>query len=363
MQEAPYGEPDYYRERYRNTDVKRFVAEEHTGLLERIKREDVERSFKRKDPFPWDCNIISCTPTLELGVDIGDLSSVILCSVPPSGASYLQRIGRAGRHDGNALTLAVAGARAHDLYYYADPQEMMSGHVEVPGTFLRAPDVLKRQLAAFCMDSWVASGISKNAVSKSLGKILDTINKKDPSAFPHNWLDYAEKRSGMLSEAFCALFERDIDEEIAEQMKNFLDPQSDPSLRSTILLSLKRVADERSDLNRALNGVKKDLQTLEEKPRDLCYDDDKKELKRRQAGLRSLRGALNRTSTFNFLCDAGILPNYAFPPKRDYPKVYPFRRGCGRKHQGTVQGICTSGHAGHSGAGTGQYVLCARPQG
>ena len=50
--------------------------------------------------------LLLCTPTLEMGIDIGDLSSVILCSMPPAQSQFLQRAGRGGRKDGNALTMA-----------------------------------------------------------------------------------------------------------------------------------------------------------------------------------------------------------------------------------------------------------------
>ena len=80
--EEPFTE-DYYGKLYSKGDVKRVFAEEHTGLLERETRELLERRFISGDN-PWDPNLLSCTPTLEMGIDIGDLSSVMLCSVPPS---------------------------------------------------------------------------------------------------------------------------------------------------------------------------------------------------------------------------------------------------------------------------------------
>ena len=52
-------------------------------------------------------------------MDIGDLSSVLLCAVPPNQASFLQRIGRAGRRDGNAMITTLAdGNSPHDLYFF-----------------------------------------------------------------------------------------------------------------------------------------------------------------------------------------------------------------------------------------------------
>lgn len=145
---------NYYGRLYSTGDLARINAREHTGLLERPDREQLEKDFKRskENRSNWDPNVLSCTPTLEMGIDIGDLSTVILCSMPPAQSQFLQRVGRAGRKDGNALTLAIANARPHDLYFYADPLEMISGSVTPPKIFLRASAVLERQFMAF---AWI----------------------------------------------------------------------------------------------------------------------------------------------------------------------------------------------------------------
>ena len=57
------------------------------------------------------------------------------------------------------MTLAVAAARPHDLYFYADPLDMMEGNVQPPKIFLKASAVLERQFVAYCMDSWVKRGV------------------------------------------------------------------------------------------------------------------------------------------------------------------------------------------------------------
>ena len=108
---------DYYGRLYARGDIQRLFAAEHTGLLKRDERRELEAAFKAEaDRKPWDPNLLSCTPTLEMGIDIGSLSSTIQCSVPPSSASYLQRIGRSGRRDGNAVNVTVANGNPHDLY-------------------------------------------------------------------------------------------------------------------------------------------------------------------------------------------------------------------------------------------------------
>ena len=114
----------------------RVVAREHTGLLQTDARLSIEEGFISNEA-PWAPNLISATPTLEMGIDIGDLSTMLLCSVPPEEANYVQRMGRTGRRDGNALNLVLANARAHDLQFWADPTPMLKGEVRAPGRLYR----------------------------------------------------------------------------------------------------------------------------------------------------------------------------------------------------------------------------------
>ena len=66
-------------------------------------------------------NVLVATPTLEMGIDIGDLSTVMLASLPRSVASYLQRVGRAGRLTGSALDLAFVSGRGEQLPRLGEP--------------------------------------------------------------------------------------------------------------------------------------------------------------------------------------------------------------------------------------------------
>jgi DEAD/DEAH box helicase domain-containing protein len=119
---ADGGWGDFYRKLYLTAEIQRVVAHEHTGLLPRETRERVERDFKSDSDRPGGINVLSATPTLEMGIDIGDLSSTLLCSVPPKQANYVQRAGRAGRSTGNALLMTMAASRPHDLFFWEEPK-------------------------------------------------------------------------------------------------------------------------------------------------------------------------------------------------------------------------------------------------
>lgn len=74
------------------------------------KYETIENQFiaAQQRHYP---NLLSATSTLEMGINIGDLSSALLCSVPPTQANYQQRVGRTGGTDGNSFVVAIANGR------------------------------------------------------------------------------------------------------------------------------------------------------------------------------------------------------------------------------------------------------------
>src|SRR4029078_12913337 len=126
-------------------DARRIVAREHTSLLEDAVRLAYEEGVKRSGGDPQAPNVLVATPTLEMGIDIGDLSTVMLASLPRSVASYLQRIGRAGRLTGSALDLAFVSGRGEQLPQLGDPLSMINGQVRPPATYLDADEILRRQ--------------------------------------------------------------------------------------------------------------------------------------------------------------------------------------------------------------------------
>lgn len=142
----------YYRSLYQG-DMRRVVAREHTSLLDTDDRLDYETSFKNSAQTPGTPNVLVATPTLEMGIDIGDLSTVLLASVPKTVASYLQRVGRAGRQTGNALDVTFVAGRGRAAGLYYDPLDLLNGTVRAPGAYLSAQEILRRQLLASVLDT------------------------------------------------------------------------------------------------------------------------------------------------------------------------------------------------------------------
>jgi DEAD/DEAH box helicase domain-containing protein len=321
--------PGYFGKLYSGGDIVRVAAKEHTGLLERDDREELERVFKRggADHKPWDTNVLSCTPTLEMGIDIGDLSSVILCSVPPGQAQYLQRTGRAGRKDGNALNIAVANARPHDLYFYADPMEMMAGNVEPPKIFLKASAVLERQFLAYSMDSWIKKGIPEGAIPKTLGACINNLTARDPAKYPFNFLTFVQGNVSGLLRTFIQMFP-----ELEENEKSDLEKYAkgtgaaDSPMHMKVLEAFGSMKKQKDALTESIKQLKNLIKDLENKPKDPEYEAEIKELDSERRALANVVRSINNKNVFNFLSDEGLLPNYAFPESGIILKAVLYRK-------------------------------------
>ena len=103
-------------------------------MVPQAHRERIENWFKGSGDV---VNTLVCTPTLELGVDIGALDSVLLRNVPPLPANYWQRAGRAGRRHRMAVNICYCRPTSHDRAYYTDPLKILEGKVDPPAFNLR----------------------------------------------------------------------------------------------------------------------------------------------------------------------------------------------------------------------------------
>lgn len=133
--------------RIRSTVTIPLVAGEHTAQVTTADRAVLEENFKAA-PEKSAVNVLACSPTLEMGIDVGGLDAVIMRNVPPRPDNYAQRGGRAGRRSRVGIVLGYARSTPHDQYFYDNPREMIAGEVPAPALSLGNRDVLVRHLYA-----------------------------------------------------------------------------------------------------------------------------------------------------------------------------------------------------------------------
>ena len=326
-----------FYQQYLNGVVHRVNAAEHTGLLRREEREELEARFKARPSRRWDPNLISATPTLEMGVDIGDLSSVLLCSVPPTAANFVQRLGRSGRKTGSALDITVALAAPHDLYFYRDPTEMIVGNVLPPGAFLDASEILKRQYLAFALGEWILTA-RDGALPATVGRMCQALDEGREGAFPENFFGWYEPKAEELCGRFLDRLGKVVHLVTRAELTDYAcrDMQEATGLCGQIReaiastrTTLKNYENKQHDLYQQLERVKKDVTLADDKRQELVG-----ELEVELKSLRIFTSNLRGQKVIGWMCDtAGLLPNYAFPEEGIALQSVLWRREVDKKAQ------------------------------
>ena len=272
----------YYSRLYNNEKLIPMVAKEHTAQLNRDVAGNIQSDFESGE-----INVLSCSTTFEMGVDVGQLEAIFLRNVPPETTNYIQRAGRAGRRTSStAFSVTYAKRSSHDLHYFSNPTKIISGKIKPPYVEINNDKI---------------SGRHVNSI------VLAWFFRKKPVYFDDKVRALIGSNAG---ETIVEALKKELEskpEDLLNSIGKVLPPQLMERLGIAKWSFVDKLIGVNGTLTNAIEEKQRDLETLNENLKI------RNENKKGNTDLIRLINTFEEEPTINFMASNGVMPKYGFP--------------------------------------------------
>ncbi|MEE2032318.1 DEAD/DEAH box helicase [Rhodococcus chondri] len=277
---------NHYRNIYGTLNAAPLAAKEHTAQWTARQAAEIQREF-----IDGKVNVLSCSTTFELGVDVGDLQSVVMRNMPPKTANYVQRAGRAGRRAASAaLVLTYANRSSHDLSKFQDPKSMIAGQMRIPWIPIENERIGRRHAHSVALAAYFRYGFeSTGAPWKEAGQFFRPASGSDASP--------ASRVKAFLTP---------VPQEMRDDLRRILPPEVQEQIGIETDAWVEYLADL---LDKVEKDVENDFQTF----RELIEEAKNAEQFRIADHLQKTLRTIEQRQLLGFLANKNILPKYGFP--------------------------------------------------
>lgn len=271
----------YYKDLYNDLDLKPMIAKEHTAQLTSNTASNIQSKFEEGK-----INVLNCSTTFEMGVDVGQLEAIVMRNVPPETSNYIQRAGRAGRRGSStAFVVTFARRRSHDINYYNNSEKIISGSIKAPYLENKNDRIIKRH-----MNSVIFAYFFK--VKPEVFRRTSLLFNEDVEGFGRNALkEILDKHPEELMDALIKIVPKELHEKLKIINWEFID----------------ELCGDEGYFTRVENEYRNNINQLKTLQNERFKKGDNTDY------INKIMNTYRTKSNINYLSDRNILPKYGFP--------------------------------------------------
>lgn len=178
-----------------------YRTAEHSAQQSSDRLKSYEDMFKKGK-----INVLNCSTTMEMGVDIGGISAVVMNNVPPHPANYLQRAGRAGRgSESMALAFTLCKGNPHDLQVFNNPDWPFETAIPAPAVALNSQRLVQRHVNSLLLSGYLCNMVKTTQIERTKLNTEWFFSSYDGFSHSEKFLEYLKRTDGELDRALSML--------------------------------------------------------------------------------------------------------------------------------------------------------------